>query len=145
MNTYVNALASLLVGVLGFVTVGVAVTELLAPYVWPSLMLGIPVGLAVGLGLVPLTYLGLTYRDERRTTGRASQRTVRRFWTTMAALVGFVAGGGTAVVVLSTQAMGLASAILFAGVPIGIVSGALAGYLVFRRDWERRSPPASPA
>lgn len=144
MNKYVKGLASLVVGVLGFLVVGIGVTELLDPYVWPSLMLGLPVGLVVGIALIPLTYLSLTYREERRATGTASENTVRRFWTTTAALFGFVTGGGLAVVVLSTQAMGLASAILLAGFPVGIVSGVLAAYLVFRRDWERRSPPASP-
>ena len=144
MNKHVKRLASLFVGVLGFIMVGVGVTELLDPYVWPSLMLGLPVGLVVGIALIPLTYLGITYWDERRATGTGSQNTVRRFWTTTAALVGFVTGGGVAVAVLSTQAMGLASAILLAGFPAGIVSGALAAYLVFRRDWERGSPPASP-
>lgn len=144
MNKYANGVASLLVGILGFLVVVIGVTELLDPYVWPSLMLGLPVGLVTGIVLVPLTYLSLTYWEERRATGTASQKTVRQFWTTVAAFFGFVAGGGLAVVVLSTQAIGLASAILLAGFPVGIVSGALAAYLVFRRDWDRRSPPASP-
>lgn len=143
MNRYVKWLASLFVGILGFLVVGVGVTELLDPYVWPSLMLGLPVGFVVGIALIPLTYLGITYWEERRATGTASRNTVRRFWTTTAAFVGFVAGGGIAVVVLSTQAIGLASAILFAGFPAGLVSGALAAYLVFRRDRVRRSPPTS--
>lgn len=144
MNKYMRGIASLFVGVLGFLVVGIGVTELLAPYVWPSLMLGLPAGLVAGIALIPLTYLGITYWSERRATGTTSRKTVRRFWTTMAALFGFVAGGGVAVAVLSTQAISLASAILLVGFPVGIVSGALAAYLVFRRDWERRSPPASP-
>jgi hypothetical protein len=144
MNNYVKSIASLFVGVLGFVVVGVGVTELLDPYVWPSLMLGLPLGLVAGIALIPLTYLGVTYWEEQRATGTASLKTMRRFWTTTAALLGFVAGGGLAVVVLSTQAMGLASAILLGGLPIGIVSGVLIAFLVYRRDWDGRSPPPSP-
>lgn len=143
MNKYLKAFGSLIVGILGFVVVGIGVTELLDPYIWPSLMLGLPAGLIAGIALIPLTYLGVTYWEERRAAGTASQNTVRRFWATVAALFGFVTGGGLAVVVLSTQAMGLASAMLLAGFPVGIVSGALAAYLVFHRDWKRRSPPAS--
>lgn len=144
MNNYVKGIASLFVGVLGFVVVGVGVTKLLDPYVWPSLMLGLPLGLVAGIALIPLTYLGVTYWEEQRATGTVSLKTVRRFWTTTATLLGFVAGGGLAVVVLSTQAMGLASAILLGGLPIGIVSGVLVAFLVYRRDWEGRSSPPSP-
>ncbi|WP_221625607.1 hypothetical protein [Halobellus ruber] len=130
---------SLSVGALGFIGAGAGVTELLDPHVWPSVLLGLPVGFVVGVVLVAFRYLGLTYWDERLRTGTASQDTVRRFRTTTAALLGFVTGGGLAVV-LSTQAMGLASAVL-----VGIRSGAPAAYVTFRRDRERRSPPTSPA
>jgi uncharacterized protein (DUF2062 family) len=142
MNEYVKTIASLLVGVCGFLGVGVAVTELLAPYVWPSLMIGVPVGVVTGMVLVPLTYLSVTYWEERRATGTASQRTVRRFWATTAALVGFVVGGGGVVVALTTQPVGLASAMLLAGLPVGALSGVLAASLVLRRHKKRRSPPA---
>lgn len=145
MNKRTKAIASLFVGVLGFFVVGIGVTELLDPHVWPSLMLGLAAGLIVGVALIPLTYLGVTYWEERRATGTGSQDTVRRFRTTAAAFVGFVAGGGIAVAVLSTQATGLASAILLAGLPAGAVSGTLAAYLVFRRDSGRRPPSTSPA
>ncbi len=144
MKRYLKGTASLLVGVLGFVVAGIGVTELLDPYVWPSAMLGVPVGVVVGTALLALTYLGVTWWAERQATGTASRKTVRRFWTTVAGFVGFVAGGGIAVAVLASQATGLASAILLAGFPVGILTGALAASLVFRRNWERRSPPASP-
>ena len=143
MYRYLKGVASLTVGALGLVTVGIGVTELLAPYVWPSSMLGLPIGTVFGVALVAITYLGLTYWEERRATGTASRDTVRRFWTTTAGFLGFVTGGGLAVVV-STQVTGLLSAILLVGLPVGLVSGALAASLVFRRDWERRPPPASP-
>ena len=143
MNKYMKLFVSLFVGLLGFVAVGVAVTELLDPYIWPSLMLGLPIGLVAGIAFIPLAYLGITYWEERQTTGTASEETVRRLWTTVAALFGFLAGGGVAVAILASQAMGLASAILLAGFPVGIVSGALVGYLVYRRDWTRQDPPAA--
>lgn len=143
MNKYMKIFVSLIVGLLGFVAVGVAVTELLDPYIWPSLMLGLPIGLLVGVAFIPLTYLGVTYWEERRTTGSASQETVRRLWTGVAAFLGFLVGGGLAVAILSAQAMGLASALL-AGFPAGIVSGVLVGYLVYRRDWARLSTLSEP-
>jgi hypothetical protein len=107
-------------------------------YAEEEVKLGMPVGLVIGIALVPLTYLGVTSWEERRATGAASETTVRRFWTTTAALVGFVVGGGVAVVALATQAVGLASAILLAGLPVGVISGGLAAYLVFRRTQRRR-------
>ncbi|WP_336037817.1 hypothetical protein [Halobacterium yunchengense] len=141
MHTYAKALVSLAVGLLGLVAVGVAVTALLDPYVWPSLLLGAPAGVVAGVALVPLTYFGLTYWSERRATGSASVRTTRRLWTTVAGVLGFVAGGALATAVLWTQAVGLASAMLLAGLPVGVLASALAAVLAFRRDWSRRSPP----
>lgn len=141
MNTVLKIVGSLLVGVLGFLAVGIGVTEALDPYVWPSAMLGLPAGLTAGIALVPLTYLGLTYREEIAATGQASERTARRFWTTVAAIGGFAAGGGLAMAVLWTQAVGLATAMIFGGLPVGIVTAALAAYLVSRRV---RADPAAP-
>jgi hypothetical protein len=144
MHTYSKVFGSLVVGLFGLLVVGIGVTELLDPYVWPSLMLGIPAGLVAGVALVPLTYWGLTYWEEQRASGTASVKTIRRFWTTAAAVVGFVVGGGLVTMVLWTQATGLATAMLFAGFPAGLVASALAGYFVYRRDWRRPSPPGSP-
>ncbi|SFC08873.1 hypothetical protein SAMN05444422_104202 [Halobiforma haloterrestris] len=147
MNTVLKLVGSLLVGVLAFLVVGIGVTEALDPYVWPSLMLGLPAGLVAGAALTPLTYLGLTYREEVVATGQPSERTARRFWATLAGIFGFVAGGGLAMGVLSTGAVGLATAMLFGGLPVGIVTAALAAYLVARRDWSgprsTGSPPAN--
>ncbi|MBZ6496887.1 hypothetical protein [Natrinema longum] len=144
MNTVLKIAGSLFVGVLGVLVVGIGVTEALAPYVWPSAMLGLPAGLAAAIALVPLTYLGLTYREERTATGRPSERTLRRFWATVAAIGGFVGGGGLAMAVLWTQAVGLATAMLVGGLPVGVVIGALAAFLVSRRDWTGRASPGSP-
>jgi len=143
MNTLVKSLASLLAGVLAFAVVGVAVTELLAPYVWPSAMLGLPAGLVAGTVAVPLTYLGLTVLNERRETGRATARTRRRLRTLAGATAGFLVVGGLAMGVLWTQAVGLAAAMLFVGFPAGLLGAAVAGYLAFRRSPVDHRPPES--
>lgn len=57
MDTIATSLSSLLVGVLSFVVVGVGVTEALAPYIWPSALIGVPVGLLAGAISIPITYL----------------------------------------------------------------------------------------
>lgn len=144
MNTVVKLVGSLFVGVLGFLAVGIGVTELLDPYVWPSLMLGLPAGIAAGIALVPLTYLGVTYREELAADGGVSERTRRRFWATAAAIAGFVVGGGLAMIALSTMAIGIATAMLFGAVPVGTLAAALAAYVVARRDWAGGVSPGSP-
>ncbi|WP_135303720.1 hypothetical protein [Haloarcula amylovorans] len=145
MNTLRKSVVSLLAGILAFAIVGVGVTEALAPHVWPSAMLGLPAGFVAGMVALPLTYLGLTYRTERRATGHASVRTRRRLRTFAGATVGFVVGGGLAMGVVWTQAIGLATAIVFVGFPVGLLSAVVAGYLAFRRSSVDRQPPGSTA
>jgi hypothetical protein len=62
MDTAPRAAASLLAGVVALLVVGVGVTEALAPHVWPSLLVGIPAGLAAALlaGIVVWWWLGRT-------------------------------------------------------------------------------------
>lgn len=145
MNKILKSVASLLAGVLAFVVVGVGVTEALDPYIWPSAMLGLPAGIIAGMVALPLTYLGLTYWGEERETGQASAKTRRRLWTLVGATAGFIIGGGLAMAVISMQAVGLASAILFAGFPVGLLSAIVVGYLAFRRSAVERRPPGSTA
>jgi len=139
MGKWIKRLGSLLVSVFGFLAVGIGVTVALEPYIWPSAMLGLPAGVIAGAALFPLTYLGLTYWEERTATGTASPETSRRFWTTVAAILGFLGGGGLAMIVLSMQAIGLAAAMLFGGVLVGIGSGVLAAYVVSHRNWGQHS------
>mgnify|MGYP000135606211 CR=1 FL=1 len=141
MNTFVKSLASLLAAVLVFAAVGIGVTALLDPYLWPSAMLGLPAGLLAGTVALPLTYLGLTYRDEQRETGRASARTRRRLRTLAGATAGFLVVGGLALAVVWTQAVAFAGAMLFVGVPAGLVGAVVGGYLAFRRSPVDRQPP----
>lgn len=145
MNKILKSIVSLLAGALAFVVIGVGVTEALDPYVWPSAMLGLPAGIVAGMIVLPLTYLGLTYWSEQRETGQASARTRRRLSTLAGATIGFVVGGGLAMAVISTQAVGLASAMLFAGFPVGLLSAIVGGYLAFRQSAVDRRPPGSTA
>lgn len=138
MNTTLKIVASLFAGVLGFLLVGVGVTEALDPYVWPSAMLGLPAGLTAGVATVLLSYPALTYREEIAADGEPSERTVRRLRATVAGIVGFVVGGGLATVVLWTQVVGLATAILAGGLPVGLLGAALAAYLGYRRGRANR-------
>jgi hypothetical protein len=48
MRRHHATLLSLLAGAVALLVVGVAVTELLASRVWPSLLVGIPAGLVAG-------------------------------------------------------------------------------------------------
>ena len=132
MNRLPRALLSVAVGVLVFLGVTVAVTEGLAPFVWPSLMLGVPAGVVAGVAAVPLVFLGIAYRSERRNTGRASERTRRHLSITAAAIGGFVVGSGLTLAVVMTQAIGLATAIL-AALFAGLLTAVLAGIAVARR------------
>lgn len=140
MNRLPRALLSVAVGILVFLGVTVAVTEGLAPFVWPSLMLGVPAGVVAGVAAVPLVFLGIAYRSERRNTGRASERTRRHLSITAAAIGGFVVGSGLTLAVMMTQAIGLATAIL-AALFAGLLAAVLAGIAVARRH--RRSARAS--
>ena len=49
-------LASVLVAVLALVVVGIGVTAALDPYVWPSLLVGIPAGVLAALVAGGVTY-----------------------------------------------------------------------------------------
>lgn len=136
-----NWFVSLVVGGLVFVVAGIGVTEALGPYVWPAAMIGLPVGIVAAAVAVPLTYLGLSYRAERRATGRASAKTRRRLRTLAGATVGFVCGGGLAMAILWTQAVGLAAALAFGGLPVGLLSALVTGYLAFRWDSADKTAP----
>ena len=137
-------LVSLAGGVLAFLLVTVAVTELLAPYLWPSLLVGLPVGVAVGLAVIPVGYFGLRRRRERRTDGRPSVSTTRRFRASVAAAVGLLGGGGLAVVLVWSVAGGLATAILFGGIPVGLLAAAGAAALSWRVDAPGAVDPSVP-
>lgn len=144
MGKLTRAIGSLVVGVLAFVVVGVGITGALAPYIWPSAMLGLPAGLVAGVATAALGYLWFTYRAERASAGQASARTTARLWATLAAVLAFVLVGGAATVVLLAGAVGLAVAMLTGGLPIGVVAAVMAGYIVSRRVRARR-PPRKPA
>ena len=146
MNRLPRALVSVAVcvGVFGVTTA--TVTEGLASYVWPSLMLGIPVGGVAGIAAAALTFLGLAAWAERRQTGRVRKRTRRDLSTTAAVLGGFVVGGTLAFAAAMTQAIGLATTMLVVAMPAGLLTATIAGIVVARRHRRltRTSAPPSP-
>lgn len=134
-----SALVSLLAGGAAFLVGTVAVTEALSPYVWPSLLVGLPVGLVAGLSTVALTYVGLGYRREHRGTGAVSTGTRRRLQATVAAVVAGMVVGGATVGGLATAALGLALALL-AGIGVGLVAAVVAATLVWVRTRDDGDP-----
>jgi hypothetical protein len=144
MNSYLKLLAGLVGGAAAFLAVTVVVTEALNPYVWPSLMLGLPAGLVAGVGTVPVVYFGLSYREERAEFGRASPATVSRLTASLAGVVAFLVVGGVATAAMASVAVGLATALLTVGFPAGLVAAALAAFLASRRV-RGSAPPNGPA
>lgn len=143
MKTLARAIVSFGAGILAFAVVAVGVTEALAPYVWPSAMLGLPAGIFAGAVAFPFTYFGLTYREERREPGRASAVTRRQLRTLGGGAAGFVVGWVSSTAALSTQGVGLATAMILVGVPVGLFSAVAAGSLAFHRSPPDRRPPGS--
>lgn len=125
-----DALVSLVAGILAFGTGTVVVTEALDPYVWPALLVGLPVGVVLALSTVVVTYIGLGYRREQRTTGAVSVRTRRRLRATRAAVATGVVAGGATVGGLATAAFGLALA-LVVGLAVGLMAALFAAALVW--------------
>jgi hypothetical protein len=58
-----RVLRSLLVGAIVAVVVGLGVTAALDPYVWPSLLMGIPTGLVAGVAAGTLAFRGVGSRE----------------------------------------------------------------------------------
>lgn len=66
----VPVFASVLAAVVTFVGVGLGVTALLDPYIWPSMVVGIPFGALAGVAVGVLSYHVLLTRSGRRGLGR---------------------------------------------------------------------------
>jgi hypothetical protein len=62
----VTVLLSVVAGLVTFVAVGLGVTEVLDPYIWPSALVGLPVGAILGVAVAVLGYHVLTTRGGRR-------------------------------------------------------------------------------
>lgn len=145
MNTLRRLLVSIVGGVVALFAGGLAVTALLEPYVWPSLMLGVPAGLVAGGSTAVLLYAWLTYRSERRVNGTVSPRTRSLLAGSVGGVVGFVVAGTLAAAVVASMAFGLASAMLFVGLPVGVVGaavGAAVAVLYGRRRGRTPGPTA---
>lgn len=132
MKTILRITGSLLVGVAVFLGTLVAATELLAPHVWPALLVSGPIALVAGVFGLGITFLGLRYREEKAANGRASRRTIARLGGFVAGVGGFVLAGVAVTATLGTLAMPLFTSMLFGGLPAGTLLGLLSGFLVAR-------------
>ena len=130
MRSLARLIVSLLIGGLGGLFVAVAVTAVLDPYIWPSAIVGLPVGIFVAVALVALSHAGLTLQAERRAGGVTAQ-TRRRSWATLAAVLGGGIGIGMGVIIAWQQALGVAAGLLALGLPGGVVGALLGVALVY--------------
>lgn len=142
MNRFTRLFASLVAGVVAVVVVGLAVTALLDPYVWPSAMLGLPAGVVVGLSTAPLLFAWWTVRDERAATGTVSPETRMLALGITGAVAGFVGGVLAATVTVTGLGMSLAAAMLMVGLPVGLLGAVVVGLL--GATYSRRRGPGSP-
>jgi hypothetical protein len=136
---------SVIAGVFAFVGVGVGVTELLAPHIWPSALLGLPAGLLAGAVTIPLAYLSIAYLGERRARGHASKRTRRRLRLLGGALSAFLLGGGLALLLLLAANIGIATGMVFSGGVGVVVAAAVVGFLASRQPPGPRQEPNAEA
>lgn len=132
MKPILGVVLSLLVGVATFLTAFVVATELLAPYVWPALLVSLPVACVAGVAGVGLAFLGLRYRAEKIQHGRATPRTVARLGGFAVGIVAFALAGASATAVLGALGVSLVAAMLVGGFPVGTLVGLVAGYLTGR-------------
>ena len=62
----VTVLLSLVAGLVTFFAVGIGLTEGLDPYIWPSALVGLPVGAILGVAVAVLGYHALTTRGRHQ-------------------------------------------------------------------------------
>lgn len=62
----VTVLLSLVAGLVAFVAVGLGLTEVIDPYIWPSALVGLPVGAILGVAVAVMGHHVLTTRWRRR-------------------------------------------------------------------------------
>jgi hypothetical protein len=141
MHKIVHVGLSVVAGVLAFIGVGAGVTELLAPHIWPSALLGLPAGLLAGAITMPLTYLSVAYLEERQTTGHASERTRRRLQLFGSAITAFLLGGGLALGLLFAANVGIATGMVISGGIGAVVATAVVGILATRQPPRPRQDP----
>ncbi|RBI64320.1 hypothetical protein DMJ13_07525 [halophilic archaeon] len=125
MNTYARAIVSLLVGGVGFLVGLVVATELLTPYVWPALLVSLPVALVAGVLAAGLTYGGLSYREQQARYGEPSPRTVAALGALVVGTAAFVVTAPVVAYALGFASVPLATALLFGGLPVGLIASAV--------------------
>ncbi|WP_332897745.1 hypothetical protein [Haladaptatus sp. CMSO5] len=112
-----HAALGVFVGLVAGFGSGLLVTAWLDPLIWPSLFVGIPVGLTVAVGATLATYAILARRTERR-GGDLTQRTATRMWAAVAGLVGVGVLALLAVGVVAVGELGVGVGLLAFGFPL---------------------------
>lgn len=132
MNGVFKAAVALLAGLLGFVAGTLVVTASLDPYIWPSLIVGLPVGLVVGATLLVATLSGLRYR-ERRATDELTPGVVAMVRAGIVGVAACVVVVPVGVVAVVTGFGQLGIALLVAGLPAAVLLAGTVAYLTTDR------------
>ncbi|WP_256297943.1 hypothetical protein [Haloarchaeobius salinus] len=142
MRTLSKTLVGLAVGLLAFLVAGVAVTAVLDPHIWPSLIVGVPVAITVGLTAFLATVAMLRYRDHRR-AGDLDIGVVAAYRAAVVAVAtsGAVVLLGTAAVVFGVGELGIA--VLVFGLPACVLVAAGVAYVTVRRTVLAGQPPTA--
>lgn len=142
MNTLSKTLASLAVGLLAFLATGIAVTAVLDPYIWPSLLVGAPVAVTVGVTALLATVATLRYRERRRADalGVGAVAAYRAAVVAVATCL-VVVPVGTAAIVFDVGEFGIA--VLVFGLPASVLVAAVVAYVTARRTAPDRRPPTA--
>lgn len=142
MSTLSKTLVSLVVGLLAFLATGIAVTAVLDPYIWPSLLVGAPVAVTVGATALFATVATLRYRERRR-VGTLDAGAVAAYRAAVVAVATclVVVPLGTAAVVFDVGELGIA--VLVFGLPASVLLAAVVAYVTVRRTVPARRPPTA--
>jgi uncharacterized membrane protein len=142
MNTLSKTLVSLAVGLLAFLATGIAVTAVLDSHVWPSLLVGVPVGVTVGVTAFLATVATLRYRERRR-SGDLDASVVAAYRAAVVAVATclVVVPLGTAAIVFDVGEFGIA--ILVFGLPACVLVAAVVAYVTVRRTVPAGRPPTA--
>lgn len=142
MNTLSKVFVSLAVGVLAFLAAGVAVTAVLDAHVWPSLFVGVPVGVTVGATALLATFARLRYREGRRAGDLdAGVVAAHRAAVVAVATCVVVVPLGVAAVVLDAGELGLA--LLVFGLPGCVLAAAVVAFVTTYRHEPAGRPPTA--
>ncbi|MFC4406393.1 hypothetical protein [Haloarchaeobius iranensis] len=142
MSILSKTLVSLAVGLLAFLATGIAVTAVLDPYIWPSLLVGAPVAVTVGVTALLAAVATLRYRERRR-VGELDAGAVAAYRAAVVAVATclVVVPLGTATIVFDVGEFGVA--VLVFGLPASVLVVAVVAYVTARRTVSVRRPPTA--